>query len=66
MSSGTSTTNTRLEYCDSCGAKTQHVVSIQIVTESDSPNHNNYSREPYRVTECQQCGEQRSQRMNNA
>lgn len=57
---------TRLEYCDSCNARTEHTVTVQIVTESQSAENKDYSREPYRITECQQCGETQSLRMNDA
>ena len=54
------------EHCDSCGMDTLHQVNVQIRTESTKAENARYSREPYRVRECQQCGERSSQRMNNA
>jgi hypothetical protein len=54
------------EYCDGCEADTLHQVSVQILAESRKPENVEFSREPYRVAECQQCGERHSQRMNNA
>lgn len=54
------------ERCDACDMATLHQVNVQIKTESDSRENAHYSREPYRVKECQQCGERTSQRMNNA
>lgn len=54
------------ESCDECGRETPHEVSVQIRTESKKRENAEFSREPYRVTECQVCGETSSQRMNNA
>ena len=54
------------ESCDECGRDTPHEVSVQIRTESQKRENAEFSREPYRVTECQVCGESSSQRMNNA
>jgi hypothetical protein len=54
------------EPCDACDMDTLHRVNVQIKTESNSSENAHFSREPYRVKECQQCGERTSQRMNNA
>ncbi|WP_290813926.1 hypothetical protein [Halovivax sp.] len=54
------------EYCDECELDTLHEVSVQIRTESLKKENAQFSREPYRVTECQRCGRRNSQRMNNA
>jgi hypothetical protein len=54
------------EQCDDCGKKTLHQVSVQIRTESRKEENAEFSREPYRVSECQDCGSRSSQRMNNA
>lgn len=54
------------ERCSTCGVDTPHRVSVQILAESRKEENAQYSREPYRVAECQQCGERSSQRMNNA
>ncbi|WP_276279621.1 hypothetical protein [Halorussus caseinilyticus] len=54
------------ESCDECQRETPHDVSVQIRTESQKRENAEFSREPYRVTECQICGEESSQRMNNA
>lgn len=54
------------EHCDRCGRDTPHDVSVQILTESSRPNNAEYSREPYRVSECRICGTQTTLRMNNA
>ncbi|APW96573.1 hypothetical protein CHINAEXTREME_01765 [Halobiforma lacisalsi AJ5] len=54
------------EYCDECELETIHEVSVQIRTESVKEENAQFSREPYRVSECQRCGARSSQRMNNA
>jgi hypothetical protein len=54
------------ERCDSCGQATPHEVTVQIMTESSNPENAEYSREPYRVSECRLCGAQTALRMNNA
>ncbi|MFB6129368.1 MAG: hypothetical protein ABEJ28_00925 [Salinigranum sp.] len=54
------------EVCESCGRATPHYVSLRLVTESKKQQNAEFSREPYRVTECTVCGEERQQRMNNA
>ena len=54
------------EYCEHCELKTIHEVSVQIRTESLKDENAQFSREPYRVAECQRSGSRRSQRMNNA
>lgn len=58
--------NGMTEYCEACGLETIHEVSVQIRTESLKDENAQFSREPYRVTECQRCGHRQSQRMNNA
>ncbi|MFC3957029.1 hypothetical protein [Halovivax cerinus] len=54
------------EHCAHCELDTLHEVSVQIRTESGKEENAQFSREPYRVTECQRCGNRTSQRMNNA
>lgn len=56
----------RSEYCHHCEQETTQSVSIQLVTESDSPDNAEFSREPYRVSTCLVCGEKTADRMNNA
>jgi len=53
------------EHCEDCEMETLHQVSVQIMTESRSEKNAEYSREPYRVAECQRCGSRQTQRMNN-
>lgn len=54
------------EECESCGRATPHEVEVKILTESSDPDNAEFSREPYRVSECQVCGESEMLRMNNA
>ncbi len=54
------------EHCAACDSRTIHQVSIQMRTENDETENAEFSREPYRVTECQRCGTRSSQRMNSA
>lgn len=54
------------EECDSCEQHTPHDVSVEILTESSKAENAEYSREPYRVSECRVCGSQTTLRMNNA
>ncbi|MFC7046863.1 hypothetical protein ACFQH6_16940 [Halobacteriaceae archaeon GCM10025711] len=58
--------NETFEMCDSCGRDTRHQVSVELRTESTKAKNARFSREPYRITQCQECGSSRSQRMNNA
>lgn len=53
------------EVCASCDRETEHEVSVQILEEGRGDNAQ-YSREPYRVKECQRCGEKTQKRMNSA
>lgn len=66
MATQNSTFAETTESCEQCGEKTPHDVHIEIQTESKKTENTEFSREPYRVTECMECGETTSQRMNNA
>ncbi|WP_336038229.1 hypothetical protein [Halobacterium yunchengense] len=57
-----------VETCDECGRERPHEVGIELLTESDDGDRENaaFSREPYRVAECQACGETTTTRMNDA
>ena len=66
MASIKQTEETFEETCEHCGRPTPHYVSLRLVTESKKEQNAEFSREPYRVTECTICGEERQQRMNNA
>lgn len=54
------------EHCTQCEQTTPHRVSVEILTESSQVEHSEFSREPYRVSVCQVCGERTELRMNNA
>ncbi|MEE6209136.1 MULTISPECIES: hypothetical protein [Salarchaeum] len=66
MASKTPHSDGMTELCESCGQETPHEVSIELRTESSKSENSEFSREPYRVSECRSCGETSSQRMNNA
>lgn len=66
MSSSRRTDSGITEHCEHCNRETSHTVQIQLRTEGDEEDENAmYSREPYRVSECQGCGETSAVRMNN-
>jgi len=54
------------ESCESCQHETPHSVSVELKTESADAENAEFSREPYRVSECTVCGETETRRMNNA
>lgn len=54
------------EFCETCGRRTPHHVRLELVTESTNPENAQFSREPYRVSECKLCDQSVSIRMNNA
>jgi hypothetical protein len=53
------------EECSACGQTTPHEVTIDILTESGEEENAEFSREPYRISECKRCGEASKVRMNN-
>ena len=55
-----------VESCQSCGKETVHDVRVEIRTESNKQQNVEFSREPYRVSECAECGAETVQRMNDA
>jgi len=55
-----------IEACENCGQDQPHEVSIELVVESDKTQNREFSREPYRIAECLQCGTTTRTRMNNA
>ncbi len=65
MVSTSTADNQPTEWCEKCDAMTSHQVAIEIVTESKENSNASFSREPYRVTKCQQCGSATKQRANN-
>jgi hypothetical protein len=54
------------EECTACGHVTPHHVGVQVLTESTKQENAEFSREPYRVSECLICGDETTTRMNNA
>lgn len=54
------------ETCDRCGRETPHDVAVKILTEGGEGETAAFSREPYRVSECLECGAESQLRMNNA
>ncbi|QZX99773.1 hypothetical protein [Halobaculum rubrum] len=54
------------ERCVTCGGKTTHGVRVEIRTESQKEENAEFSREPYRITTCNECGVETATRMNNA
>lgn len=55
-----------LERCDACGDRTPHVATIEFLVESTDSEHAANSRQPYRVTECRECGDTTRKRATNA
>ncbi|WP_129115541.1 DUF7835 family putative zinc beta-ribbon protein [Halegenticoccus tardaugens] len=66
MSKSTDALSTIQERCLYCDRETSHKISIIIITESKSEENSEFSREPYRVSRCMQCGRETKERMNNA
>ncbi|MFW6321675.1 MAG: hypothetical protein ACOC0Z_07465 [Halohasta sp.] len=66
MATTPSSPDNTVEYCSHCGRETQHVVRVEIRTESQKTENAEFSREPYRVTRCVDCGAETTMRMNNA
>ena len=66
MSTRTDAADGVSEPCDICERDTTHSVSIELRTESGKAENAEFSREPYRVSECMICGGETALRMNNA
>lgn len=54
------------EPCPTCDRRTPHEVRVELRTESEDAENARFSREPYRITVCQDCGVESTTRMNNA
>lgn len=54
------------ESCPECARDTTHKVRVELRTESAKDENSEFSREPYRVSTCMDCGSETVQRMNNA
>ncbi|WP_458189652.1 DUF7835 family putative zinc beta-ribbon protein [Haladaptatus sp. NG-WS-4] len=65
MATTQSAFNETTEQCDNCAKQTHHRVSVELITESEKEKNAAFSREPYRITECTQCGTESHQRVNN-
>jgi len=66
MASKIPRTDGRTEQCEHCGREPAHDVRVEVRTENEQAEHAANSREPYRVVTCHACGEETSQRMNDA
>jgi ribosomal protein L40E len=66
MATGAPSQQTFVGQCRRCGDETPHDVSIRPVTESKRRLNTEFSREPYRVCVCEECGARTEQRMNSA
>lgn len=55
-----------VEFCEACDEDVPHSVQIELRFENDASENAAYSREPYRVTECLDCGSVNAVRMNDA
>nr|WP_089649808.1 hypothetical protein [Halobacterium hubeiense] len=60
------TTTPPTNTCAECGRETRHTVQVELRTESDKEENAKFSREPYRVATCANCGTEQARRMNNA
>jgi hypothetical protein len=54
------------ERCERCTVETLHEVRVEIRTESAAEENAQFSREPYRVSTCRECGSESVLRMNDA
>lgn len=54
------------ETCSACREPRVHRVRVEIRTESECEENAQFSREPYRVATCRNCGTESVTRMNNA
>lgn len=54
------------EQCPACGEENRHQVSVEVPTENPRTENAAFSRELYRIAECQTCGKTTTKRMNNA
>ena len=54
------------ERCERCTRTTPHDVRVEIRTESKTGENAQFSREPYRIATCRDCGSESVLRMNDA
>lgn len=57
--------NTVVERCERCQEDHPHRVSLVILTENDQSENAGCSRQPYRGTECRNCGAETMERLSN-
>ena len=55
-----------VEDCATCECETRHAVTVELRTENPDSENATFSREPYRVAECDDCGATEEVRLNNA
>ncbi|WP_084186333.1 DUF7835 family putative zinc beta-ribbon protein [Haladaptatus litoreus] len=65
MTQPTNSPTDTTELCQHCLQETPHSVRIEIRTENEGSENAALSREPYRITECQECETATDQRMNS-
>ncbi|MFB6297259.1 MAG: hypothetical protein ABEH56_01930 [Salinirussus sp.] len=65
MATSEAMTTNVTERCSACERQTPHRVTLTIRTESTRTENAAFSREPYRVAECHDCGSRSTTRMNN-
>jgi hypothetical protein len=58
--------NAVVESCPRCDDETPHDVRVEIRTESTAEENAAFSREPYRIATCRECGSETEIRMNDA
>ena len=52
------------EHCETCAAETDHDVRIERREEGGAEETAQFSREPYRISTCTDCGFESELRMN--
>lgn len=54
------------EECGDCERETVHEISVELRTENPDSVYATFSREPYRIAECDVCGATSEVRLNDA
>lgn len=57
---------TMVEPCECCDNETVHEVFVHVFVESARAVNVKFSRQPYRVSVCTECGEETLSRMNHS
>ena len=60
---GQTTGNVRTELCGACDAETRHRIAIEHLTMSKRAHNREFSRQPFRVSRCLDCGEVTRERL---